>query len=123
MKQPICIRYNDFVKEHNKLLNILEHPTKQSLHTKVEATVGRPSVYSEFIDQSKELKKVVGEGINFKKVKWGEFTKDLEKYNKTHSNTFENLHSFAIHIQNHPKGFSKLIKKRANFYLNVLIHL
>ena len=113
MKQPICIKYNDFVKEHNKLLNILEHPTK---HTKVEATVGRPSVY---IDQSKE---VVGEGIDFKKVKWGEFTKDLERYNKKmDSNTLPDLHSFAVYIKVHPKGFSKLIKKRANFYLNVLI--
>jgi len=57
--------------------------------------------------------------IDFDKIKWGSFTKDLKKFNKN-NNTNYNLSEFAHLIVANPDEFKPLQKKRAHFYINIL---
>jgi len=60
-------------------------------------------------------------GIDFSKIKTGTFTRHLNTFNKKHKCNMT-LDEFAHLIMNHPDKFSKLMRKKASFYLNVLEH-
>lgn len=54
--------------------------------------------------------------IDFDKIKWGSFTKDLKKFNKK-NNTNYNISEFAHLIVNNPEHFKPLQKKELIFIL------
>jgi len=60
-----------------------------------------------------------GYGIDFSKIKEGSFTRQLKTFNRKHKKNLS-LEQFAKFIISHKEDFSKLINKRALFYLNIL---
>jgi len=58
--------------------------------------------------------------IDFEDMKWGSFSKQLQAYNSQHKKKLD-LHNFAMMILANPKKFQKRTKKRARFYINVIL--
>jgi hypothetical protein len=53
-------------------------------------------------------------------MKWGSFSKQLQAYNSQHKKKLD-LHSFAMMILANPDKFQERTKKRARFYINVIL--
>jgi hypothetical protein len=62
-----------------------------------------------------------GSGLNFGKLKWGSFSRQLKDYNKKHSSKLS-LEQFAHAVISSPKHFDKRTQKRARFYLDIILH-
>lgn len=60
------------------------------------------------------------ETIDFEELKWGSFTKQFNAYHKKHPR-MKSLEQFANYIISNPTQFQPITKKRANFYLNVIL--
>jgi hypothetical protein len=115
---------NRFVPENDQFYNFQDEQNERIEYTPYEDSPDEPF---QFKREPYELDRISpdeqqGRGIDFKKIHWGELTKDLNTYNKTHDDKFKDLHAFAIYIEDNPELFSKIIQKRARFYINILIH-
>jgi hypothetical protein len=53
-------------------------------------------------------------------MKWGSFSKQLQAYNSQHNKKLD-LHQFAMMILANPDKFQERTKKRARFYINVIL--
>jgi hypothetical protein len=53
-------------------------------------------------------------------MKWGSFSKQLQAYNSQHKKKLD-LHSFAMMILANPDKFKERTKKRARFYINIIL--
>lgn len=58
--------------------------------------------------------------IDFEDMKWGSFSKQLQAYNSQHKKKLD-LHNFAMMILANPDKFQERTKKRARFYINVIL--
>jgi hypothetical protein len=58
--------------------------------------------------------------IDFEDMKWGSFSKQLQAYNSQHNKKLD-LHNFAMMILANPDKFQERTKKRARFYINVIL--
>ena len=58
--------------------------------------------------------------IDFEDMKWGSFSKQLQAYNSQHNKKLD-LHTFAMMILANPDKFQERTKKRARFYINVIL--
>jgi len=58
--------------------------------------------------------------IDFEDMKWGSFSKQLQAYNSQHKKKLD-LHSFAMMILANPDKFQERTKKRARFYINIIL--
>jgi hypothetical protein len=61
-----------------------------------------------------------GKIIDFEDMKWGSFSKQLKAYNTQHKKKL-NLKKFAMMVLANPNKFQERTKKRARFYLNVIL--
>lgn len=57
--------------------------------------------------------------IDFNKIKWGSFTKQMKRYKTKHPRT-DTVEEFATAVERHPKEFATKTKRRAAFYKNIL---
>jgi hypothetical protein len=58
--------------------------------------------------------------IDFEDMKWGSFSKQLQAYNSQHKKELD-LHQFAMMILANPDKFQERTKKRARFYINIIL--
>ena len=58
--------------------------------------------------------------IDFEDMKWGSFSKQLKAYNSQYNKKLD-LHNFAMMILANPDKFKDRTKKRARFYINVIL--
>jgi hypothetical protein len=58
--------------------------------------------------------------IDFEDMKWGSFSKQLKAYNSQHNKKLD-LHNFAMMILANPDKFQERTKKRARFYINIIL--
>jgi hypothetical protein len=58
--------------------------------------------------------------IDFEDMKWGSFSKQLQAYNSQHKKKLD-LHNFAMMILANPEKFKERTKKRARFYINIIL--
>ena len=57
--------------------------------------------------------------IDYKKMKWGSLTRQMNAYNSKHSKKLD-LYHFSKHIIKNPKDYTPTTVHRANFYINVI---
>lgn len=61
------------------------------------------------------------DSIDWDDIKWGSFSKQMERYNHTHAKKMKDLTAFAKMILKAPHSkYHEKTRKRANFYLSVL---
>lgn len=65
--------------------------------------------------------KIEGGDIDFEDVKWGSFTEQFNAYNRQHKKKFKDLKEFADHIRANKDKFQPKTRKRADFYVNVIL--
>ena len=60
--------------------------------------------------------------IDFDKIKWGTFTAGLKRYQKKNPSTsVKTLKQFADLILKHPEEFTEAMRKKAQFYKNIIL--
>jgi hypothetical protein len=62
----------------------------------------------------------VSNKIDWEDMNWGSFTEQLQQYNRTHKKNLT-LKELAEHVVADPSKFKEKTKKRARFYLNVIL--
>jgi hypothetical protein len=87
--------------------------------TSTEVSFG--STASNYTPRSPARYESEGSGLNFGKLKWGSFSRQLKDYNKKHSSKLS-LEQFAHAVISSPKHFDKRTQKRARFYLDIILH-
>ena len=65
--------------------------------------------------------KIEGGDIDFEDMKWGSFTEQFNAYNRQHKKKFKDLKEFADHIRANKDKFQPKTRKRADFYINVIL--
>lgn len=102
-----------------------EKKNREEFTKLVDEAVKRGQVYNPFEEQEEEFPDVEGIGINDKidweDMKWGSFTEQLQQYNRTHAKPMKDLKQLAEHVLANPQNFKDKTKKRARFYLNVIL--
>ena len=61
------------------------------------------------------------EAIDFDKLKWGSFTKQMKDFQKKHPNKVKDLKQFSEFVLKNPDEFIKRTADRARFYQNVIL--
>lgn len=74
----------------------------------------------------KAAKAAMGMGIgddktDWEDMKWGSFTEQLQQFNRTHKKQMKDLKGLAEHVRANPSKFQPKTKKRADFYINVIL--
>jgi len=59
--------------------------------------------------------------IDWEDMKWGSFTEQFKQYNRTHKKQMKDLKELAEHVRADPSKFKPKTKKRADFYINVIL--
>ena len=99
-------------------------PEKKDLFetlAKLPEIKGEESVRTPRSDRSPARYDIEGSGLNFGKLKWGSFSRQLKDYNKKHSSKLS-LEQFAHMVITSPSHFDKRTLKRAQFYLDIIMH-
>jgi hypothetical protein len=112
------------------LIQILPAPAGQHEEGKVEEIAGdfissSDEDSDDDSDDEEQQRGAVGTGsgrkIDFKKIKWGSFTRMFHDFKRENPKArVKNLEVFAKRIIKNKKKFSDKAFKKANFYLNVL---
>jgi hypothetical protein len=71
---------------------------------------------------SKAKAKAGARRIDFGKIRWGAFTAQFKAYRARHpASRLKTLRAYAEYILRHPSRHTPLTRKRALFYLNVIL--
>ena len=58
--------------------------------------------------------------VDFSTIKWGSFTRTWQSFRRRNGGP-DTLHRFAILVERFPERFRKVTRRRAKFYMDVIL--